>query len=169
MQVMELQKNFAPARKTTGAGGYDLRNAGPDIEIQEGQGVKIPTGFCVALPPRHVGVIKLRSSLCCDFANPEIFVESALGPLAGVIDEDYRGEVVVAIYRNLTKRRLANAIWEMIAHGHWAIRAPLTVIKHGDRIAQMLVLPCYQGSVELVDKLPDSERGIGGFGSTGKG
>ena len=68
-------------------------------------------------------------------------------PLGGILDEDYTGEVIV-IMLNTTDKYLS--------------------INNGDRIAQMAIRPYYQGEFELVDKLDETERGDGGFGSTGK-
>lgn len=97
-----------------------------------------PTGFAVAIPEGMVGIVKPRSGLA---------VKDGIDVLAGVIDSDYRGELHVVL----------------INHG-----AEPFQINYGDRIAQLVVVPCYQVHMREVDELPSTERGAGGFGSTGQ-
>jgi len=117
--------------------------AGFDLQSNEyvilypGQRLAIPTGFAWAIPLGQVGMIRPRSGLA---------VRSGIDVLAGVIDADYRGEVAVVL----------------INHGD----RPLD-IEAGDRIAQMVVQPCMVGVTVECDELPSTERGNGGFGSTG--
>ena len=117
--------------------------AGFDLQSAEyvilypGQRLAIPTGFAWAIPLGQVGMIRPRSGLA---------VRNGADVLAGVIDADYRGEVAVVL----------------INHGERPID-----INAGDRIAQMLVQPCMVGVTVECDELPSTERGNGGFGSTG--
>ncbi|MGE5619251.1 MAG: dUTP diphosphatase [Sphingomonadaceae bacterium] len=127
-----------PQYATAGAAGLDLHAClETPMEIASGGIVLVPTGMAFAIPSGYVGLIRDRSSLAL----------SGLHTVAGVIDSDYRGEVLVAV--------------------HNAGSEPRCVRPH-DRIAQMLVLPCPQVEVVEMDELPPSERGAGGFGSTGR-
>jgi dUTP pyrophosphatase len=106
--------------------------------IQPNARALIGTGFAMAIPFGMVGLIWPRSGLAAKFA---------LDTLAGVVDSDYRGEVKVSLFN----------------HGD-----ELVEFKPGDRIAQMLVQPVYQREVILMNELPETMRGNGGFGSTGR-
>ena len=105
--------------------------------LYPGEQRAIPTGFAWELKPGWVGIIKDRSGLAA---------RSHIRTAAGVIDSDYRGEVQVL---------LRNAGTEPFR------------IEVGDRVAQMLVIPAFFGTVEEVAELADTARGSGGFGSTG--
>ena len=117
--------------------------AGFDLQSAEyvilypAQRLAIPTGFAWAIPLGQVGMIRPRSGLA---------VRNGIDVLAGVIDADYRGEVAVVLINHGTR--------------------PLD-IEAGDRIAQMVVQPCMVGVTVECDELPSTERGNGGFGSTG--
>ena len=107
------------------------------VILYPGQRLSIPTGFAWAIPLGQVGMIRPRSGLA---------VRNGIDVLAGVIDADYRGEVAVIL----------------VNHGD----TPLKISK-GARIAQMVVQPCMVGVTVECDELPTTERGNGGFGSTG--
>lgn len=131
-----------PAYATPGAAGMDvcacLRE---EIVIPPGQRGKIPTGLAIELPgPEVVALVCARSGLA---AKHGISLTNAVG----VIDSDYRGEIQIL---------LSN-------HGSEAF-----TVKHGDRIAQMLFAPVFLARMVEADALEDSERGGGGFGSTGR-
>lgn len=96
------------------------------------------TGIATAIPTGYYGQIAPRSGLA---------VKNGLEILAGVIDSDYRGEIMVAVLNS----------------GQVPIE-----FKHHDRIAQMLILPVALSNPALCEKLPDTVRGTGGFGSTGQ-
>ena len=104
--------------------------------INPGERVLIGTGIAIALPPFTAGLIWPRSGLA---------TKQGVDVLAGVVDADYRGEVRVAL----------------INHG-----AEPVDIEPGDRIAQLLIQPLAMVDVEVVDELPETARGDGGFGST---
>lgn len=130
-----------PELGTPGAAGADLC-ACIDAEfhvIQSGCVSKIPTGIAVEIPPGFFGAV---------FARSGIATKRGLRPAncVGVIDSDYRGEVIVAL-RNDTKfdAQIAN----------------------GERIAQLVVMPCVSPIFVEAEELGDTERGSGGFGSTG--
>lgn len=127
-----------PKQETPGSAGYDLRNAGETTWIVCGARVALHCGFAVAIPQGMVGLIWPRSGLA---------VKHGVDTLAGVIDSDFRGELQAVL----------------INHGNDPIK-----INPGDRIAQLLVVPCLQVPLREVDDLDSTERGDGGFGSTGE-
>lgn len=131
-----------PAYQTANAAGMDLVAAVPESEpvtIAPGQFVMIPTGIVIALPHGTEGQVRPRSGLA---AKHGVTILNA----PGTIDSDYRGEVCVL----------------MVNHGSAAFAVP-----RGMRIAQLVVAPVSQVSVRLMDKLDETARGSGGFGSTG--
>lgn len=129
-----------PAYETADAAGMDLPAAVEhDVEIAPGARCLIPTGLAIALPPSYEAQIRPRSGLA--LRNGISLVNSP-----GTIDADYRGEVGVIV----------------INHGD----EPFTVTR-GMRIAQMVVAPVTQAVWDEVSELPETERGAGGFGSTG--
>ena len=129
-----------PAYESPGAAGMDIAAAiTADIVIAPGARHAVPSGLAIAVPAGHEAQIRPRSGLALRHG-----VTVANAP--GTIDSDYRGEIKVILI-NLGE-------------------APVT-ISRGMRIAQMLVAPVIQASLALVDTLDSTERGDGGFGSTG--
>jgi dUTP pyrophosphatase len=129
-----------PDYKSEHAAGADLCAAVRDqLTLLPGARALVPTGFSIALPPGYEAQIRPRSGLAIRCG-----VTCLNAP--GTIDADYRGEVQVV---------LANFGTEPF------------VVRRGDRIAQMIVAPVAHASFELVDELPPTLRGDGGFGSTG--
>lgn len=131
-----------PAYQTAQAAGMDLSACLPEgerVTLAPGQIAKIPLGFAVALPAGYEAQIRPRSGLATKFG---VTVPNA----PGTVDADYRGEMVVALI-NLG-------------------REPY-VVEHGARVAQMVVAPVSHAQLVETDTLPDSQRGVGGFGSTG--
>ena len=110
------------------------------VEIAAGGTAMIPTGLAMALPEGTVGLVYARSGLAS---------KKGLAPAnkVGVIDSDYRGEVMVAL------------------HNHSAQAA---VVEPGERIAQLVVAPVLRAAFAEADALSDTVRGEGGFGSTGR-
>jgi dUTP pyrophosphatase len=143
LRVQRLAGNDLPlpTYATEGAAGMDLRAClpGGPVEIPPGEVALVPTGFRVALPPRTEMQIRPRSGLA---ARSRILVPNS----PGTVDEDYRGEVKVALF---------NA-------GRTAF-----VVEHGMRIAQAVIADVRHPEIVEVDALPDTGRGAGGFGSTG--
>ena len=132
-----------PAYQTALAAGADLRAALPEddpVILAPGDRALIPTGISIALPPGYEAQVRPRSGLSVKFG-----VTCVNSP--GTVDADYRGEIKV----------------NLINHG----REPFTV-QRGERIAQMVVAPVLQAVFEEVDDLEETERGAGGFGSTGR-
>ncbi len=128
-----------PSYALAGDAGLDLRSA-VDVVLAPGERCRIPTGIAVAIPDGHAGFVQPRSGLAARTGLG--FVNSP-----GLIDSGYRGEIqVVAI--NLDRRD------------------PID-IRRGDKIAQLVILPVPQVALAEVEELPASNRGAGGFGSTG--
>ena len=123
------------------AAGADLYSAEKgDVVIAPGETKFIGTGIAVEIPEGYVGLVYARSGLAC---------KRGLAPAnkVGVIDSDYRGEIKVAL----------------LNHGK-----ELQTLEKGERIAQMVVAPYLSVTYEETDELSDTERGEGGFGSTGR-
>ncbi|MPY71582.1 MAG: dUTP diphosphatase [Alphaproteobacteria bacterium] len=131
-----------PAYETAQAAGMDLPAAvDGELTIQPGRRALVPTGLAIALPPGYEAQIRPRSGLA---ARDGVTVLNT----PGTVDADYRGEVKVILI-NLGD-------------------APFTVTR-GMRIAQMVIAPVVQAAVTEADTLPETPRGAGGFGSTGRG
>lgn len=129
-----------PQYETEGSAGMDLRaNIDEPITIGSLERVLVPTGLKIALPIGYEGQVRARSGL-------SIKKGITLVNAVGTIDSDYRGEVQVAII-NLSKETY--------------------VLNPGERIAQLVIAEYTRGEWEQVDSLDDTERGAGGFGSTG--
>ena len=130
-----------PEYKTSGASGLDLMAFTKEpIEIKPKTSSLIPTGLSVAFSENYEIQIRPRSGLA---AKRNITVLNT----PGTIDSDYRGEIKVIIYNHGDENFLVN---------------------NGDRIAQMVLTPVVKMELEEVNNLPESIRGKGGFGSTGK-
>ena len=130
-----------PEYKTSGASGLDLMAFIKEpIEIKPKTSYLIPTGLSVAFSENYEIQIRPRSGLA---AKKNITVLNT----PGTIDSDYRGEIKVIIYNHGDENFLVN---------------------NGDRIAQMILTPVVKMELEEVNNLPESIRGKGGFGSTGK-
>lgn len=111
-----------------------------DVTIRPGETAFIPTGFAMAVPRGCAGLIYARSGMAC---------KRDLAPAnkVGVIDSDYRGEVIVALHNHGTEER---------------------TVAHGERIAQMVITPVLTPAYAEAESLEETGRGAGGFGSTGK-
>ena len=133
------EDGFEPTRATDGSAGFDLRSTEGDV-ISPGYRKVFGTGVSVAIPPGFVGKVYSRSGH--GFKHG---VSLANG--TGIIDSDYRGEICVGLMNNSDEDY---------------------VIQPKDRIAQMAIMPVMPAEYVLCDELSDTERGEGGFGSTGK-
>lgn len=131
-----------PTYGTPNSAGADLYacTQSQDIEIQPGQTQFIHTGIALELPEGTVGLIYARSGLAC---------KQGLAPAnkVGVIDSDYRGEIIVAL------------------HNHSQV---CQTIHHLDRIAQLVITPYFVVNFQEENEINQTLRGEGGFGSTGK-
>jgi len=131
-----------PAYETTGAAGMDLRAAvaeGEPMVLQPGERRAVPTGIAIALPEGHEAQVRPRSGLALRSGVTQVNAP-------GTIDCDYRGEIQVIL----------------INHGEEKV-----TIRRGDRIAQLIVAPVARAEWVEVEALADTDRGRGGFGSTG--
>jgi len=130
-----------PTYGSSGAAGADLYALpeGDPIVINPGETVFIHTGLSMAIPEGYVGL---------NFARSGLAAKRGLAPAnkVGVIDSDYRGELMVALHN----------------HGSFP-----QIVEPGDRVAQFLIVPVIQASFCEVDALDETDRGAGGFGSTG--
>lgn len=131
-----------PAYATPGSAGMDLRACiDAPVTIPAGDRSMIPTGLAIALPgPEWVALVYARSGLA---------IKHGIAPAncVGVIDSDYRGEIVVGLLNSS--------------------KEPYT-IEPGERVAQLVIMPVTQAEITVTDTLDETERGAGGFGSTGK-
>ena len=110
------------------------------VTVAPGETAFIPTGIALEVPKGCAGLIYARSGLAC---------KRGLAPAnkVGVVDSDYRGEILVALYN----------------HG----KLP-QIIENGERVAQFIITPVLTPAYEVAEELSDTERAQGGFGSTGK-
>ena len=129
-----------PAYGSPDAAGADLYalTAGP-VTVAPGQTVLIPTGLALAIPQGYVGLVCARSGLAS---------KQGLAPAnkVGVIDADYRGELMVALHNHSGEAR---------------------VVEDGQRVAQLVIVPCLTARFTPAEELEATRRGRGGFGSTG--
>lgn len=139
--IKKLNENATiPQRQTEYSAGYDLYSA-EDIVVKRSETAKVHTGISTEVEgdKNVVLLIYARSSMATKFGL-------APANCVGVIDWDYRGEIIVALHNS------GKEDYE---------------IKCGDRIAQLVISPIFTPEVEEVKELSDTKRGAGGFGSTG--
>ena len=139
MRIKKIHPNFVlPSKSTERAGAFDIYM--PEGGYTNGRPTKVGLGFATEVPAGHVALIIPRSGVGSKYG-----IE--LNNTCGVIDSDYRGEWIASI-------RTKNG-----EYYHW---------DSGDRMMQFLIIPGADVTLELVDELDTTERGTGGFGSTGK-
>jgi len=140
VQILMLDDGLEPPTYATeGDAGADLRTA-VDVVLGPGERALVPTGVAMALPQGYVGLVHPRSGLA---ARHGLTIVNA----PGTVDAGYRGELKVCLLN--TDR-------------HEPVR-----LSRGDRIAQLVIQRVERAAFAVVDQLPDSARGTGGFGSTG--
>ena len=130
-----------PTYGSSSAAGADLYAClGSSVRIKPSETAMIPTGLALEIPDGYVGLIYARSGLAC---------REGLAPAnkVGVIDSDYRGEIVVALFNHSSEER---------------------TVEDGQRVAQLVITPYVTADFILSDELGNTERGSGAFGSTGK-
>lgn len=130
-----------PTYGSTGAAGADLYAClDGEVTIPSGETVFIPTGIAMEVPENCAGLVYARSGLAC---------KQGLAPAnkVGVIDSDYRGEIMVALHNHGGEDR---------------------ILHNGERIAQMIITPVLTPAYVEAESLSDTGRSSGGFGSTGK-
>lgn len=148
MKMINIKKTNENAKTPTYgsefAAGADLyavvHNEEKKIEILPGETAFVDTGIVMEIPNGYVGLVYARSGLSC---------KQGLAPAnkVGVIDSDYRGNIMVALYNQSSETR---------------------IVSEGDRIAQIIIQPVEQFGFNVKENLGDTKRGEGGFGSTGK-
>lgn len=130
-----------PQRQTEGAAGYDLRACVEEpVTLEPGEGFTFPTGLAAEIPQGLVGLVFCRSGLGVKHGV-------SLPNCVGVIDSDYRGELIVPL------RNFGGVTY---------------TVEPGERIAQLVLVPVCLPAVVEVEELSETQRGAGGFGSTGK-
>ena len=140
VRIINRSRHPLPQYETVQSAGMDLRaQLDQPVELQVGQRALIPTGLFIALPAGFEAQVRPRSGLAAKFG-----VTVLNSP--GTIDADYRGEIKVLL----------------INHGESNF-----IISDGDRIAQLVIASYTQAVWTPVESLDDTERGAGGFGSTG--
>lgn len=143
IKIKRVRENAVPpTRASSGAAGYDLYAClDAPVEIKPRDLCKIPTGIAIALPDKYTVALL--------FARSSLGVKHGIAPsnAVGVIDSDYRGEIMVG---------LCNTGNEPY------------VLSPGERFAQLVFLPVCDGILKETDDLGETERGTSGFGSTGK-
>lgn len=143
IRIKKLKNNaIIPTRGSLQAAGYDLYACleTESVKIEPHKTVKIGTGLSVEVPDGYFGAIFARSGLAA---------KQGLRPAncVGVADSDYRGEYIVAVHNDTDEPK---------------------IIENGDRIAQLVIMPYLSVEFEEAQELDATERGAGGFGSTGK-
>lgn len=143
LKIKKLKENAkVPVRGTSGSAGLDLCAAIEEpVTLSGGETAVIPTGIAIALESPEFGAFI--------FPRSGLAVKHGIGLLnsVGVVDSDYRGEIMVGLINQIDK--------------------PYT-IEPGERIAQMVIMPVSMMPVTEVQVLDETERGSGGFGSTGR-
>ena len=141
VRIKKLSENaIVPTYGTDYAAGADLYACLEEkIEIAPLETKMVGTGIAMEIPDGYVGLVFARSGLAC---------KKGLAPAnkVGVVDSDYRGEVMVALHNHSTETQ---------------------TVAPGERIAQLVITPYIQGVFNECDELSDTVRGAGGFGSTG--
>ncbi len=140
IRIVNKSSNPLPHYATKASAGIDLRaNLSNDIIMKPLERTIVPTGLFIEIPVGYEAQVRPRSGLA---------IKKGVTVLntPGTIDADYRGEIMVILI-NLSSEDF--------------------VVKHGERIAQMVIAAHEQAEWELVDDLSETERGAGGFGSTG--
>lgn len=140
VQIVRLDPELpVPSYAHPGDAGADLRTT-VDVELAPGERALVPTGIAIALPPGHVALVHPRSGLA---ARHGLSIVNT----PGTVDQGYRGEVKVMLINHDLRETVR--------------------LRRGDRVAQLVVQRFERVRYVEVGALPDSERGSGGYGSTG--
>lgn len=141
LPIRRLDSNLPlPAYARDGDAALDLLSA-EDLSLRPGERAAVPTGIAVAIPEGHAGFVHARS-------GKALKEGLAVANAPGLVDSGYRGEIKVIVV-NLDPSSTID-------------------IKRGEKLAQLVVQKVESAELEVVDELPSSERGDGGFGSTGR-
>ena len=141
IKIINMSDNPLPAYETSGSAGMDLRASLTEpVKLKPLQRTMIPTGLFMEIPKGYEAQVRPRSGLA---------IKKGLSLLntPGTIDSDYRGEIQIILIN------LSNETAQ---------------VHHGERIAQMVIVPVVHADFEIVEDFISSERGAGGFGHTGR-
>ncbi|MDY5766173.1 MAG: dUTP diphosphatase [Peptoniphilaceae bacterium] len=140
IQMPIVCSGYMPGYANAHAAGLDLRvKTETPVEFSSGSHATIHTGVCVEIPEGYFGLIAIRSGL----GMKGLVLSNGIG----VIDSDYRGEIRIPLFY----------------HGKDTLR-----LEDGERVAQMIIIPCVQAELIVTDALNSTERGESGFGSSGR-
>ena len=140
IKIINKSHHPMPAYATPQSAGMDIRaNLTASVELKPLERKLIPTGLYIALPEGYEAQLRPRSGLALKHGL-------TLLNAPGTIDADYRGEIMVPLYNHSQSE---------------------VMVEHGERIAQMVITPFLTAEFLLADTLDETERGVGGFGSTG--
>lgn len=146
--------------------GFDLV-AVKDVIIKPGESAKVPTGLAIALPIGFELQVRPRSGVS---AKTKLRISNS----PGTVDSGFRGEICVLVDNtiplNVRTLPLRKEVWLISGKAIQTtneVSAGAYLIRKGDRIAQGVIAPVYQADFEVVDELDETERGAGGFGSSG--
>ena len=137
---IKSESGIVPAYETAGSAGMDIRAYLKEpVELLPGQRALIPTGIYLEIPEGYEVQIRARSGLA---------IKRGIGLVNGIgtIDSDYRGEIQIGLHN---------------------LSAEPYMVQPGERIAQMIIMPYFAPVIEEVTSLTETDRGAGGFGSTG--
>ena len=142
LKIKKVRDNaIIPTRGSEQAAGIDLYACLDEvIQLPPGCSAMIPTGIACEFPEGYFGMMFPRSSV-------GVKRQMALANTAGIIDNDYTGEIIMAFTNNSYETQIIN---------------------HGERLAQMILLPYVTYNIVETDTLSETDRGSGGFGSTGR-
>lgn len=139
LKVKLLDKNCTPNKQHEADGGFDIYSR-EDVSVFPQETVYVKTGVCVAVPTGYVALLIPRSSL----SRTPLRLANSIG----VIDSQYTGEILIPFY-NTSDIEIVD-------------------INKYERYCQLVIVPIIDSNMEIVDELDDTERGEGGFGSTGR-
>lgn len=142
MRIKVDDCKYIPEVKTEFSAGADLKvKTEGEIVVKPSESAEVHTGVYMEIPKGYVGLLFVRSS----FGKKGLMLKNSVG----VIDSDYRGEVIAQVINN-SKEDI--------------------ILADGERFTQVVIVPCLslKDNLEVVDELEETERGEGGFGSTGK-
>lgn len=169
MKIKKLTATaIIPTRGTAGAAGFDLyadsvegeyRMEGEEVICAGGSQVTVHTGIAMAIPHGYVGLVFPRSGLATKKGL-------RLSNCVGVIDEDYRGEIIVKMYQDCDFNKLSKASDVHTLSSDEVADNTISFTLH-DRVAQIVFVKYDAFDLEVVDELDETERGEGGFGHTG--
>lgn len=155
LKIKKLSEDaILPIRGTPDSAGYDVYSI-EDATIPTQQSVQVHLGIAIEIPKGYVGLLFARSGLAS---------KKHLRPsnCVGVVDSDYRGEVMVNLYNDTVPSTFGTVVSGMFP----TLDSGEQIIKKGDRVAQLVILPYIAPELILCDELSDTPRGEGGFGST---